>query len=309
MDRSRRAGMALVLGTALISGASIFVNHYAIASVAPGPFTLAKNALVALAVCAIALAAREWRALARTRGRDLATLALIGLVGGSAPFLLFFQGLSMMAGDAAGATTASFLQKTMFVPVAILAVAFLQERLDRALVAGAGLLMLGAALVLSPSIRSVSLPQALVLAAVALWSIEIVLAKRVLARGVPPNLVIVGRMGFGALFLYAWLATQGQARAVLDLTRPQWSWVLVTSAFLLAYVLTFYHGLRRVEASTAAALLAPGILVTWALEAGVRGAPLHASAIAGALLLIVGAALVAWRERTHATGRRDVAAA
>ena len=60
-------------------------------------------------------------------------------------FLLFFSGLAM-----ASAPSAAFIQKTMFVWVAILAVPFLGERLGFVQIAALGVLAVGQALVLPP---------------------------------------------------------------------------------------------------------------------------------------------------------------
>ena len=49
---------------------------------------------------------------------------MIGVIGGSVPFILFFNGLAM-----ASAPSAAFIHKTLFVWVVLLAVPFLGERL------------------------------------------------------------------------------------------------------------------------------------------------------------------------------------
>ena len=56
------------------------------------------------------------------RGHWLALLA-VAVIGGSVPFVLFFEGLAR-----AEATQAAFIQKTLVVWVALLAVPLLKER-------------------------------------------------------------------------------------------------------------------------------------------------------------------------------------
>ena len=51
----------------------------------------------------------------------------VGVIGGSVPFVLFFEGLAR-----AEATQAAFIQKTLVVWVALLAVPLLRERFRRA---------------------------------------------------------------------------------------------------------------------------------------------------------------------------------
>lgn len=290
----RRAGVLLVAGTALVSGVSVFVNRYAVAGIPPDVLTTSKNALVALALAAFLAARVERRDVRSVRARDWALLALVGLVGGAIPFVLFFRGLAGLAGDPAGATLAAFLHKSLFVAVAALAVAFLHERLDARLVAGAGLLLAGTAALASPSFGALRGPHALILGAVALWAVEIALAKRLLSR-VPATLVPLARMGFGATFLVTWLAATGQLAAVAALTARQLGWILLTSALLFAYVLTFYHGLSRIGAAEATGILAAGALVTLALDVAIRGAPVPAGGVVAVGLLLLGAAALAMR--------------
>ena len=126
--RTRATGIALALAAALVSGVSIYVNgravrHFADATV----YTTAKNLvagvlLVALAVVAGSPGATAPRAERPTRGQWLALFS-IGVVGGSVPFVLFFEGLAR-----AEATQAAFIQKTLVIWVALLAVPLLLER-------------------------------------------------------------------------------------------------------------------------------------------------------------------------------------
>jgi drug/metabolite transporter (DMT)-like permease len=57
----------------------------------------------------------------------------LGVIGGGVPFLLFFQGLST-----ASAASASLVQKSLFLWVALLAVPLLKERLGSWQVLGLG---------------------------------------------------------------------------------------------------------------------------------------------------------------------------
>ncbi|HUJ77674.1 MAG TPA: EamA family transporter, partial [Thermoplasmata archaeon] len=83
-------GLLLVLATAIVSGVSTFVNGYAVAGTGSDAFVTVRNALVAFAlVPAAVLVAR--RASVRPTAREAGLLAVIGLVGGAIPFLLFFH--------------------------------------------------------------------------------------------------------------------------------------------------------------------------------------------------------------------------
>lgn len=292
---SRQKGVALVLATALVSGVSVWLNRFAVAGIAPATLASAKNLLVALALAAVALAVGRGRALRGIAPRDWGLLVLVGVLGGSIPFLLFFEGLARLAGDAAGGSLASFLHKSMFVLVAVLGAVWLREKLDGWVALGAGLALAGTAALVAPAWGGLSAAHALILGAVAFWSVEVALSRKLLRRGVAPDAVALGRMGFGALVLLAWLALRGQAASLVALDAAQGGWILLTAAFLFAYVWTFYHGLARVDAASAAGLLALGSAVSAALDVATGRLPWTAASTAGALLLVLAAAAFALR--------------
>jgi len=122
---SEQRGIMLAFGAAIVSGISIYVNKFGVAQISdPFIYTTVKNSVVVVGLLAAVGLLASWKEL-----RDLAPtqwLAWIGLgvIGGGVPFLLFFQGLS-----SASAASASLLQKTLFIWVALLAVPLLRERL------------------------------------------------------------------------------------------------------------------------------------------------------------------------------------
>jgi drug/metabolite transporter (DMT)-like permease len=225
-------------------------------------------------------------------------LAAIGLIGGSIPFLLFFQGLAILAGAQAGGALASFLHKGMFIFVAVLAFVFLKDRMGRYLLVAAVLLMVGTFAVLLPTLEGPALAYGLILLATAFWAVEITLSKATLKR-LGANLVIVGRMGFGAFFIGVFLGATGQLGAVVSLDAAQWQWVVVTVAFLAAYVGTFYHGLARIDATSATAILVLGSAVTAGVTALAQGIPPSPATSLGIALILLGVAAGVVRALRH----------
>jgi len=120
LARTRAAGAALALIAALVSGVAVFVNGYGVHAVKDATvYTTAKNLVAAVllgALAALATARRSPARLTRPRGRrQWAGLAVVAVVGGSVPFVLFFEGLAR-----ASSVQAAFIQKTLVVWVALL---------------------------------------------------------------------------------------------------------------------------------------------------------------------------------------------
>ncbi|MDD5317975.1 MAG: DMT family transporter [Candidatus ainarchaeum sp.] len=257
----RSKGLLLVLGTAIVSGVSVYLNKHALASFSdPFAFTAMKNLAVAALVLAGILLLSKSRELSRLSRRDWGSLLAIGLVGGSVPFMLFFWGLAQT-----GAATASLLQKTLFIPATALAFIFLKERLSKAQLAGSLLLFAGAAAFSGVAPQALGIGECAIIGAVLLWSAEDVISKTVL-RALAPETVVFGRMFFGSLAILALLAATSRAPDVASLSGMQLAWLAFTALLLLAYNLTFYSGLKRIKVGEATAVLVAGSLVTSALS-------------------------------------------
>ena len=278
-------GLRLVLATAVISGFSVFLNKFGVAGTDAGLFTTLKNVLVAMLLITTLLALKEWKTVRGLAKKEWAQLALIGLVGGSVPFLLFFTGLKLTS-----AAQGSLIQKTMFVFVAVLAAAMLKEKVDKRMVVGGLLLVLGNLLILNLTGFAFGIGDALILAATLLWALEITLSRRLLTsvKELPGRVVGLGRMGFGAAFLVVYLVITGKLALISGLASGSWIWIIITSALLYGYVLTFYEGLKTVKASVAAAVLLLGTVITTLLTLAWNGTVAWTQ-LAGGALLIIGA--------------------
>jgi drug/metabolite transporter (DMT)-like permease len=304
MNPTRNRGLVLALGTAVISGVSIWVNSSGLATFANATaYTTAKNVAAAVVIGAVFLAARRARgagavSLTRpTQHRQWWGLTYVAILGGAVPFLLFFGGLASTA-----STQAAFLHKTLIVWVALLAIPLLKERLTLWHGAAIVLLLLGqfgltGAVSLAPDLGIVMIG-----AATLMWSVEVVATKRLLV-GVTPWTVSLVRMGGGSVALLAWAAATGAAGDVVPRTSAQWAWVLLTGVLLAGYVLTWHQALWRAPAVDVTAVLVLGAVIT-ALLAGVfDGAPLAVKA-PWLALLAAGGALVWLAPRRSLTARR-----
>jgi len=283
----RTTGVALALTTALVSGVSVYVNgravkHFGDATV----YTTAKNGVAGLLLVALALVpVRGDAARFRLGPRRLGRVVLVAIVGGSVPFVLFFEGLAR-----AEATQAGFIQKTLVVWVALLAVPLLRERFGWAHALSIVLLLAGQAwLVGHAGTIAFGSGEAMILAATLLWAVEVVYVKHLL-RELPPHVLAACRMALGTGILLAWVAVGGRFGQLASLSAEQWRWVVLTGLLLTAYVATWYAALARAQAVDVTAVLVLGAVVTATLSGAVDGAAVSAAGIA---LVTAGAAVAA----------------
>ena len=290
--RTRATGIGLAFVTACVSGVSIYLNgravrHFHNATV----FTTAKNAVAGALLVALAIAwsrrspAERAPAPRRLRPGQWTALFGVAVIGGSVPFALFFEGLAR-----AQATQAAFIQKTLVVWVALLAVPLLRERF-RAPHALAVCLLVGGQAWLAGSAGKVAFGEgeAMILGATLLWSVEVVYVKHLLAS-LPPRTLAAARMGGGTMLLLAWIAATGKLGQLGDYDSEQWRWVVVSGLLLTAYVATWYAALARAQAVDVTAVLVFGAVITALLSGAADGA--HVS-LPGTVLVAAGTALVA----------------
>ena len=274
MPASQRPdGALLAAGTALISGVSVFVNGYGVRAWTEvsnaTTYTTLKNAGAAM-ILSLALVLGVRRRSNRTPDaavirRHWLGLSLVAVVGGSIPFVLFFEGLAR-----ATSTDAAFIHKTLVVWVAALAVVFLGERIRLPHLAAIALLVVGQA-ALSGGVNEVALGggELMILAATLLWSIETIVSKRLLAS-VPPLTLGVARMAGGAVLLVVFVLARG-GFGLSGVGLEHMLWIAVTSLALAGYVATWYTALARSRAIDVTAVLVGGAIITALLETGIRG--------------------------------------
>lgn len=263
--RHKINGLHWALATALISGFSIFLNSFAVKfSQGPEVFATSKNVLVAIFLISILIGTKNFTKLKNLKRGDWLYLILIGLVGGSIPFLLFFKGLALT-----GADTASFIHKTLFIGVAIGAIIFLKEKITFWSAAGL-ILLVGGNLILFKTPSSFwGDGQRLIWLAVGFWTLEnLILKKFFLTRTQIPSIVTGwGRMFFGAIFMLIYLGFTGKLNGLGQFSATQLWWILATSVLLLGYVATWYEAVKRAPVHIVTSILVLGSPITTLLTA------------------------------------------
>ena len=193
-----RAGFTLALAAAVISGFAVFTNSYGVKAFGDATvYTTAKNLVAAIVLGALLLAVPRREGF--TRHRNLAQwtgLGAVAVIGGSVPFILFFKGLAETS-----AVDAAFIQKSLVLWVALLAVPVLRERVGPGHIAAIIALIWGQAL-LGRGLHTIPLGAgtAMILIATLMWAAETVVARRLLGS-LSALTVSTARMGAGVLIL------------------------------------------------------------------------------------------------------------
>jgi len=255
-----RKGYFLVFLTALISGFAIFINKFGVSVVNPNIYTFLRVLTVAIFLTGLLLFSKDWQRLKDLTKKQWLLLITIGLVGGSIPFLLFFKGLSIT-----NAAQGSFIHKTMFIWVTLLATLFLKEKIDKKFLLGGLFLLLGSLILLKKLPYSFNQGDLLVFLASLLWATENTISKYVL-RDLEGRIVAWARMFFGALFILIFLLATNQLPLISGLTLGQINWVLITAVILFGYVMTWYNGLKFIPVSQATVILLLGSPITTLLS-------------------------------------------
>lgn len=305
---SQWSGLWLAAATAVISGVAIFLNGFGVkawADVADATtYTTAKNLVATLVIVAVGLLWRRSEdADGLRRWTDLDTkhrllLGGIAVVGGSVPFVLFFEGLAR-----AESAQAAFIHKGLVVLVAIMAPLFLKERLRWQHLLAIVLLMWGQlALVSEFGPIRLGAGERMIILATVLWAVEVVVAKRVL-DAVSPRLVARVRMGGGSLLLLGYVLIRGDGVDLSALTATHVLWIAVTGLSLSAYVLTWFVALSRAGALDVTAILVGGAIVTALLQSAVGGvalpSPVGLALVAAGTIVVVARA---WKTQSAPTG-------
>lgn len=289
IPRAVKWGVGLALVTALISGVSVFVNSYGVKQVPDAAvYTTLKNGVAAFLLLGLALLVTRRADVRSLDRRSWLGLGVIGIIGGSIPFLLFFSGLAI-----ASAPTAAFIHKTLFIWVAVMAVPLLGERLGWYPIAAIGVLLAGQALVAPPIGVSWGPGETMIAAATLFWAVEVVVARRLLLGNVSSPVLGAARLGIGLIVLIGYLGVTGRLSMVAGLTGTQWLWALGTGGLLAGYVATWLAALQRAPASVVASVLVIAAPITAVLQSIANGTVPSAQVLVGQLAITLGVVAIA----------------
>jgi len=281
-SRIIKKGIYLVIATAVISGLANFFNKFGLQALGKNAYqyTTLKNVIVALVLSLIILTPRLWPKLKSLTKKDWGKLVLIGLVGGSAPFLLFFKGLSLTS-----AVSASFIHKTLFVWVALMAWPILKEKITKLQFLALGILLLGNVIFEGFKGLAWGTAETLILIATLFWAAESVIAK-ISLKDIDPTVLAWGRMAFGALFLLGFLLVTGNTAGLFTLSASQFGWLFLASGLLTGYVITWYAALKKLPATVVTCFLVIASPITTFLNAAFVSHKLASQNVWGMMIIL-----------------------
>lgn len=280
-----KKGYFLVFLTSIISGFTIFINKFGVSISNPYIYTFLRLSIVTFLLTGAIFIFNDWKELKKLTKKQWFLLILIGLIGGGIPFLLFFKGLSLT-----NAAQASFIQKTMFIYVAILAPLILKEKIEKEFLFGGLLLMLGSLFLLKKLPLSINRGDFLIFLATLFWALENTISKYLL-RGLSGKIVAWSRMFFGSLFILIFLLLTNQLTLLATINLRQIYWVIITAILLFGYVMTWYSGLKYIPVTRATAILLFGSPITTLLSL-IFGGKIHSQDILSNLLIIFGIIII-----------------
>lgn len=245
--------------------------------------TSVRNIIVAIFLSALLVGIAKYVHLKKLTLKQWGQLFIIGFIGGSIPFLLFFKGLSI---SQAAALNGAFIHKTLFLWVAVLAVVFIKERLSFWQIGALGVMLAGVYLAGGPKNFNFGQGEKLVLSAVLFWAIEFIIAKQVLKK-LSSLVVAWGRMFFGSLILIGFLFSTHRLGSVNSLNLTQWSWLIGTGLLLFGYVTTWYTGLKYAPATVVTSILTLGFPLTVILNSIFVTHKLDSKQLVGVVLILL----------------------
>ncbi|MFH0711354.1 MAG: DMT family transporter, partial [Candidatus Aenigmatarchaeota archaeon] len=221
-------------------------------------------------------------------------LLAIGIIGGGLAFLLFFAGLRITT-----SSRAAFLQKTLPLFVLPMAFVFLKEKIGKKHLVALILMLVGIVAIYSTEIQPTAFwpnPQIgdiLIIAATFLWAIENIIARKAMIRGESNFLVSFGRMFFGSLILFGILLLSSNSNLLVSTTQDQWIYILISTAILFGYVLTYYWSIKHINVSKASTILLIAPVITMILGVIFFEEPVPLIQLIGSFIILAGAYLIA----------------
>ncbi len=287
-------GFKLALITAGFSGVAVFLNSLTVKAVGDAlVFTTVKNLGVAIILGIILLRQKiDWQAVKM----NWKSLLAIGIIGGSLPFYLFFQGLLT-----ANPATAALIHKTLIFWVALWAVPVFKEKISMKQWLALGIIF-GSNFIIGglPSLPAGGWGRGeiMILGATLLWSIENIIAK-VALKNLSAQVVGGARMIIGAVILLILTLVGGKINLIFKLNGGQWLMTGLSMVMLTGYVLSWYKALKLAPVTLVATALTLATIITNMLSSIFITHNFNFNLILQSILLVIGTAVFVREASKH----------
>lgn len=262
MNLQTKKGILFAVIAACISGFSIFYNRLIIVKgIDPLIFNIVKNGGTAIILSILLFSLPQRKNLFNLPGKTWVKLFFIGLIGGSIPFILFFEGLKTTS-----AINANLIQKSLFVWVTLAAIPLLAEKLSRWQLVGFFLVFVSNFFLGGFSGFKFNQGEFLILLATLFWTVEIIMTKIIL-RGTHNLIVSWGRMFLGSLVLIFSAALWGKLPLLAQVKTDQILAVSGSVLLLTGYVTCFFKALKHAPANIVTGVLILATPITNVLSA------------------------------------------
>lgn len=262
MTNTIKKGFLFALATATISGIAIFYNKLVISQgIDPQIVNSLKNGGAAVLLTFLLLSQKSRVPIQSMFRLNWKSLFTIGIIGGSIPFLLYFEGLRTTP-----APIANLIHKTLFLWVATLAIPLLKERLNAWQILGYGLVATSNLLIGDFTGFTFSSGEVLILIATLFWSVENILVKRIIDN-TSPTLIAWGRMTIGTFIIIGYVIATGKLPLFTTLHISTLLTIFGSSLLLIGYVITWYKALQYAPVTTVTSTLILATPITTILSA------------------------------------------
>lgn len=287
MPKKTKKGLLFAVITAVISGFAIFFNKLVIVKgIDPVIFNIIKNGGVALILTLMLTFNPQRKKLTKLSPRIWSKLLLIAVIGGSIPFILYFEGLKNVS-----AINANLIHKTLFIWVAMMALPFLGEKLTRVQIAGYVLIAWSNLFIGGFKPFEYNIGEMMILAATLFWSVENIIAKITL-KEIDSQIVAWARMFFGSIILIIFAFITGKLPLLLSIAPSKLIPISLSIIFLTGYVISWYKALQFAPATTVTSVLILATPITNLLTAVFITHSLPLNHITSSIVTILGISLI-----------------
>lgn len=250
MNKNSITGIAFALLAAFISGLSVFYNKLVLVKgIDPLIFNIIKNSCTAIIIFLFFIANSEFLSFGKITKKQLLSLVIIGIVGGSIPFVLFFEGLKLIP-----ATNANIIHKSMFVWTALLALPILKEKLNLWQITGYLMVIWSNFFLGGLTSITFGTGELLIFTATLFWAVENIVVK-ISLKDTDYKIIALGRMLFGSFILILIAVFQNRLSLISGFPAISLLPFFVSALFLAAYLLSFFKALSKTSVTAATSVL------------------------------------------------------